>query len=105
MRREIVVLLGALGVAGCATTEMPLNMEAIRDLGDRSVHIVKEEPPSFGAITAGKGMFAALGAVAAVFRRRQSQLERSVDLVLDQPAQIKGQCRLAERLVRLGHVT
>ena len=65
MRREIIVLLGALGVAGCATTEMPLNVEAIRDLGDRNVHIVKEEPPSFGAITAGKGMFAALGAIAA----------------------------------------
>ena len=65
MRRGFVILVGALALAGCAATEMPLGDKADAQLRNHNVYMVKEAPPSFGAITASKGMFAVVGAVAA----------------------------------------
>ncbi|MCG8546275.1 MAG: hypothetical protein MJE12_18915 [Alphaproteobacteria bacterium] len=65
MRRGFVILVGAMVLAGCAATEMPLGDKGDAHLRNHNVYMVKEAPPSFGAITASKGMFAALGAVAA----------------------------------------
>ncbi len=63
--RRMLPLIGMIALAGCAMTEMRLSQNSMEQLGNRTVYIVKEAPPSFGAVTSGKAMFAVAGALAA----------------------------------------
>ncbi len=80
MFRHLAVIGLAAALAGCATPEVRLSDQKDNvNLRGQSVSIVNEAPPSFGALTADKAMFAVVGAFAAHEKGRQIVAENGIE--------------------------
>ena len=67
MTKKLHYVFAAALLAGCAgTVNMPLSTSQADQITGRSLVLVTHEKPSFTAGTAGKGMFAAIGAMAMI---------------------------------------
>lgn len=63
---KYLVIVAIAMLTGCATTNTPITTESAQKLNGESLVITKRERPSFVAMTSSKGMFALVGAVAAI---------------------------------------
>lgn len=67
MFKSIAMLASALFITGCVSTKtIPIDMTKVRSSAPESVAISKREKPDFAAMTAGKAMFGAFGAMAMI---------------------------------------
>lgn len=69
--KNAVMLILFLFLAGCAGKNMAIDRATLPTMQGKSVALVKNESPSFIALTSGKGMFAILGVAAAAAEGNQ----------------------------------
>lgn len=80
MSRILIAVVLAAALAGCATKEVRLSdSKGNLNLRGQTISIVHEAPPSLGALTADKAMFAVVGAFAAHAKGRQIVAENKID--------------------------
>lgn len=80
MSRILVAVVLAVALAGCSTPEVRLSdNKGNVNLRGQSVSTVREDAPSFGALTADKAMFAVVGAFAAHEKGRQIVAENKIE--------------------------
>jgi hypothetical protein len=67
MNKFLILVIATLLTTGCVSTKnIPLKSESTASLKDSELSVSKREKPGFGAMTAGKAMFGAIGAAAMI---------------------------------------
>ena len=69
--KRVVMLILFFFLAGCAVKNMAIDRARLPTMQGKSVALVKNESPSFIAMTSGKGMFAVVGVAAAISEGNQ----------------------------------
>jgi phosphatidylglycerophosphatase A len=80
MRRMMVLVAGLVTFAGCVSTKIvPLEQGRMASLRGKTLTVAKREKPSFGAMTAGKALLGAIGAVAMIAKGNSIVQENNVE--------------------------
>lgn len=80
MLRSVAIVIGLVLLSGCASTKVvPLQEKDLASLQGGTVTTSTREKPGFGAMTAGKAMFGAIGAVAMIAKGNEIVKENDVE--------------------------
>lgn len=80
MFKKVVPIIALLALSGCVSTKnIKITQEQIKQLNPNHVSLTAREKPDFAAMTAGKAMFALVGAVAMIAAGNEIVQENNID--------------------------